>query len=194
MTRAELTQAVEKPAALQSVQFEINLIDRLLDDVGEEEGSLPLLEFALTELWQHQSQHTLTLAAYEEIGQIKGALSRHADKTYQRLTPDEQERARRIFVQLINPGAGTEDTRRLASRTELETNWPLVTQLANERLVVTNQVGNEQDTVEVVHEALIRHWGQLRLWLEQDRDFLTWRLGVIRIFCPERQGRKIVHL
>ncbi|MBI1879012.1 MAG: hypothetical protein HYR94_12475, partial [Chloroflexi bacterium] len=151
---------------------------RILDDVGEEEGSLPLLEFALTELWQHQHRRTLTHIAYDDIGEIKGALSRHADQAYQRLTPAEQEQARRVFVQLVNPGAGTEDTRRLARRTELETHWPLVARLANERLVVTNQAEDALDTVEVVHEALIRHWEKLRQWMEQDRDFLAWLQGL----------------
>ncbi len=175
MTRAEMTEAIEKPAELQSIHFEAKLVDRILDDVGEEEGGLPLLEFALTELWQHQQQRTLTHVAYEKIGEIKGALSRHADRAYQRLTPAEQEQARRIFVQLVNPGAGTEDTRRLASRSELETDWSLVARLADERLVVTNQAEKTHDTVEVVHEALIRHWGQLRLWMAEDRTFRAWQ-------------------
>ncbi len=178
MTRAELTQAIEKPANLQGVRFEEKLVDRLLDDVGEEEGSLPLLEFALTELWQHQQQRTLTHRAYEEIGRVEGALSRHADRAYQRLNSTEQEQARRIFVQLVNPGAGTEDTRRLAHRVDLEPDLLLVAKLANERLVVTNKSKDGEETVELVHEALIRHWQRLRIWMNQDRAFLTWRLGL----------------
>jgi WD40 repeat protein len=177
MTGKELTEAVAQPAALQGVQFEDKLVDRILDDVGEEEGSLPLLEFGLTELWQHQSQRTLTHVAYEEIGRAKGALSVHANQVYQHLSPNEQKQARRIFVQLVNPGVGTEDTRRLATRTELEQDWLLVAKLASERLLVTNQVENELDTVEVVHEALISNWTQLRTWIDQDREFRTWQQG-----------------
>lgn len=43
--------------------------------------------------------------------------------------------------------------------------------------MVTNQVGNKQDTVEVVHEALIRHWEKFRKWMDEDRDFRTWQQG-----------------
>jgi formylglycine-generating enzyme required for sulfatase activity len=196
MNRTEMTEAIEKPASLQKVSFEANLTDRLRDDVGEEEGSLPLLEFALTELWQYQSRHTLTHVAYEEIGEVRGALSRHADNAYQRLSETEKEQARRVFMQLVTPGAGTEDTRRLATRSELDQNWALVARLANERLVVTSSIRTEagddqaklddeakkeeteQDTVEVVHEALIRHWQQLREWMKEDRSFLTWLQGL----------------
>ncbi|MEZ2238706.1 pentapeptide repeat-containing protein [Microcoleus sp.] len=97
----------------------------------------------------------------------------------------EQEQAQRIFVQLVRPGEGTEDTRRLATRAELgEENWNLVQELAGEsaRLVVTGR--NEatgEETVEVVHEALIREWQSLREWMERDRDFRTWqeRLRVV---------------
>jgi WD40 repeat protein/tetratricopeptide (TPR) repeat protein len=193
MDRAEMAQAIEKPANLQGVGFEDKLVDRLLDDVGEEEGSLPLLEFALFELWQHQQGRLLTHAAYEEIGQVKGALSRHAEKVFQGLTTLERKRASRVFVQLVNPGLGTEDTRRLTSRSELEEDWALVAKLASKRLVVTNKIltdqpetepeekekekEQEQDTesVELVHEALIRHWRRLQRWMNADRAFRAWQ-------------------
>ena len=178
MTRAELIEAIEKPAAEQGVSFEENLVEHILTDVGQAEGNLPLLEFALTELWQHQTGGVLTYAAYEALGGAKGALSRHADQVYRRLTPVEQDQARRVLVQLVNPGAGTEDTRRLARRTELEADWPLVAKLASERLVVTNQLQDEQETAEVVHEALIRHWGQLQAWMTKDRAFRAWQEGL----------------
>jgi WD40 repeat protein len=184
MNRGEMTEAVVEPARLKEVTFEAKLVDRLLDDVGEEEGSLPLLEFALTELWQRQQGRTLTHVAYDEIGGVKGALSRHADKVYQRLSAEDQVQARRIFVQLVIPGAGTEDTRRVARQTDLAADWSLVARLASERLVVTNQVQMEpeeqetpatQNTVEVVHEALIQNWRQLRVWMDEDRKFRTWQ-------------------
>jgi formylglycine-generating enzyme required for sulfatase activity len=178
MTEAELRAAIEKPAAAQGVAFEAKLVDDLLADVGRQEGSLPLLEFALSELWQRQERRRLTHKAYAEIGKVEGALSRHADRAYASLSAVEQEQARRVLVQLVNPGAGTEDTRRLATRQELGQNWELVARLATERLVVTSAKENQQDTVEVVHEALIRNWPQLRQWMESDRAFLTWRLGL----------------
>ncbi len=66
MTRDELQAAIVKAGRkVQGAAFEEGLVERLLDDVGQEPGNLPLLEFALTLLWEHHSYGWLTHAAYE---------------------------------------------------------------------------------------------------------------------------------
>jgi WD40 repeat protein len=176
MNRAELTEVIEQPAQKLGVTFEVGLVERILGDVEAEPGILPLLEFALTELWQRRSGKQLTHAAYEAIGEVKGALGRHADREYERLSDADRERVRRIFIQLVRPGEGAEDTRRIAIKAELgEQNWSLVKQLADARLVVTSRNGTSQETVEVVHEALIRNWGELGGWMDTDRVFRAWQ-------------------
>ncbi len=176
MNCSELSQVIEKPAEKLGVTFEAGLVERILDDVEDEPGNLPLLEFALTELWKKRTGKQLTHGAYEAIGQVKGALADYADEKYGNLTPDEQEQARRIFIQLVRPGEGTEDTRRLATKDELGAdNWSLVQKLADVRLVVTARNATGQQTVEIVHEALIQNWGKLRQWMETDRKFRAWQ-------------------
>jgi WD40 repeat protein len=77
---------------------------------------------------------------------------------------------------LVRPGEGTEDTRRAATRAELgDKNWGLVQHLADRRLVVTGQDPSGTETVEIVHEALIQRWAQLRAWMDVDRAFRTWQ-------------------
>ncbi len=177
MNPAELTEAIEQPAQKLGVTFEAGLVERILGDVEAEPGILPLLEFALTELWQRRSGKQLTHAAYEEIGEVKGALGRHANQEYAKFKDEaDRERVRRIFIQLVRPGEGAEDTRRIATKAELgEQNWSLVKQLADARLVVTSRNGADLETVEVVHEALIRNWGELRGWMDTDRVFRAWQ-------------------
>ena len=174
MTRDELQAAIEQPAQAQNVAFEPGLVQRILDDVDQEPGYLPLLEFALTELWDQQVNGYLTHTAYETVGQVTGALTHYADQVYGGLNLEEQSQARHIFTQLVQPGIGTEDTRRLATQVELgQRHWSLVQRLATARLVVTNQT--ETETVEVVHEALIQHWELLRDWMAADHDFRIWQ-------------------
>ncbi len=177
MNREELTEVIEKPAQKLGVTLEAGLVERILDGVESEPGNLPLLEFALTELWQRRQGQQLTHVAYTEIGEVQGALARHANEEYHKLSEAQREQMRRIFIQLVRPGEGTEDTRRLATKAELgAVNWALVKQLADARLVVTSRSEKAQvETVEVVHEALIRNWGELRGWMDTDRVFRAWQ-------------------
>ncbi|MBW4504085.1 MAG: WD40 repeat domain-containing protein [Scytonema hyalinum WJT4-NPBG1] len=177
MNQEELQAAIEQPAQKLEVQLEDGLTQRILDDVGQEPGNLPLLEFALTRLWEKQVHRVLTHQAYDEIGGVKKALANHAEQIYQQLSEAEQNQAQRIFLQLVRPGEGTEDTRRLATRAEVgQDNWGLVSYLAGyqARLVVTGR-HEQEDTVEVVHEALIREWGTLREWINANRQFRVWQ-------------------
>jgi signal transduction histidine kinase len=177
MDQGESRQAVEGPARKVGLTFEPGLVKRILDDLGDEPGHLPLLEFALTELWSRQEDGRLTHAAYDEIGRAQGALAWRAETVYASLSTDERARVQRIFVQLVCPGEGTEDTRRRATQMELgDAAWPLVQRLADERLVTTGRDrASGQPTVEVAHEALIRSWTRLRAWVEADRAFRTWQ-------------------
>ncbi|MBW4604441.1 MAG: CHAT domain-containing protein [Calothrix sp. FI2-JRJ7] len=176
MNNQELQAVVQKPAALLGVTLESGLTERILGAVGSQAGDLPLLEFALTQLWEKQTDTRLTHAAYDEIGGIEAALARYAEQVYSKLNLEEQEQARRIFVQLVLPGVGTEDARYLAKRAEVgEKNWDLVMHLASSRLIVTGRDdATKKETVEIVHEALIREWERLRQWIKQDREFRIW--------------------
>ncbi len=175
MTREELREAIERPAQRLHVTFEPGLVDRILDEVGQEPGNLPLLEFALTLLWERQRLNRLTHEGYQAIGGVSEALAQHAEAVFERLSAAKQDTARAVFVQLVRPGMGTADTRRLATREEVGAkNWGLVQQLAGERLLTTGDEGGHE-TVELAHEALIQHWERLRTWVAEDRTFREWQ-------------------
>lgn len=177
MSVDELHAAIEKPAEKQGATFEPGLVERILDDLGDEPGNLPLLEFALTQLWERQIDGWLTHADYEAIGQVKGALARYAEVIFNQLDPAGQAATRQVFIQLVRPGEGTQATRRTATRAEIgDQNWPLVCLLADQRLVVTgHETSSNIETVEIIHEALIQSWERLRGWVETDRAFRAWQ-------------------
>lgn len=184
MLRDELRTAVAEPARKVGADFEKDLVERILDDVGEEPGNLPLLEFALTELWVRRQGVLLTHKAYRAIGGINGAIVQRAESVFGNLKESEQELARRIFVQLVRPGEGTEDTRRRARLDELLSSFPssseqmgkVIKHMADARLVVTGlEESTNKETVEIVHEALIRGWDRLRGWMKEDRVFRMWQ-------------------
>jgi KaiC/GvpD/RAD55 family RecA-like ATPase len=174
--QAGLEAAIESPARQLGVKLEEGLAERILQDLGQEPGTLPLLEFALTQLWERQQHQRLTHAVYDDIGGVKKALARHADTTLDLLQNEQEQRLRRVFVQLVRPGEGTVDTRQVATREQVGMdNWNLVTELADARLVVTGRDAQGQETVEVVHEALLTHWQKLQGWMKQDRRFRAWQ-------------------
>ena len=174
MREGEIRRAIELPASRAGLQLEEGLVTRILDDVGSEPGSLPLLSHALLETWQRRQDHTMTMSVYLESGGVRGAIARTADAVYGQLEPAQQELARRIFLRLSEPGQGTEDTRRRASLSELLPGGDEQTAveevldiLARARLITVGL-----DVVEVSHEALIREWPLLRRWLDEDREGL----------------------
>jgi hypothetical protein len=85
MVRAELQEAIEQPAAQVGLRFEAGLVERILDDAGDEPGNLPLLEFVLKELWARRQHGELGHAAYEVIGRLPGAVAKRADELFGRL-------------------------------------------------------------------------------------------------------------
>ncbi|BAZ40306.1 WD-repeat protein [Calothrix sp. NIES-4101] len=181
MNRKELEAAITLPARQLGFEFEEGLCNTIIDDIEDGDGRLPLLEFTLTQLWKQQYAGRLTHQAYKKIGGVEQALANYADMVYADLREGERETTQRVFIQLVQPGEGTEDTRRLATREEVGgENWDLVTRLADKRLVVTNRDElSHEETVEVVHEALIRHWGRLRGWMQENRKFRIWQQGLM---------------
>ncbi len=190
MTRAEMAQAVQQPAHRYGVHFEPGLVERLLDDVGNDAGRLPLLQFTLTRLWQEQRHGWITHEAYEALEEVAGALNHYADGILARLQPHQQLLAQRIFLRLVQVLEGVEDSRRVGLRREFNAEeWAVVQTLADARLLVTDQVAGGEEGVELVHEALIHDWQRLRTWLHADRAFRLWQ-GEIRLQAQqwERSG------
>ena len=115
----ELTTAIRQPAALVGVEVEPDLVTTLVADVKNQTGALPLLQYALTELFEQRDGNTLTLSRYRELGGILGALSRRADAIYQAFSAPQQALTKQIFLRLVTLGEGVEDTRRRVRQTEL---------------------------------------------------------------------------
>jgi hypothetical protein len=182
MTRDELREAVAEPAKAVGVQFEPGLGDTILDDVDKRPGGLPLLQFALREMWGRLKTPLMTRADYDAIGGVEGALAKRAQAIFDEATQHGTDGAavamfRRLFRRLVTLGEGAEDTRRIVTREELGPDgWALAQRLADEnnRLVVTATTTQGQETAEVVHEALIRSWPTLVEWVKLDRTFQTW--------------------
>jgi hypothetical protein len=167
-------RAIDRPAEVVGVQLEPGLTERILRDVADEPGGLPLLSHALRETWKRREGRMLTAAGYAAAGGVSGAIAQTAETVYGGLSTADQAIARNLFVRLTELGEGTDDTRRRVAFAEVvhdgatgESVRSVITRLADARLLTTSA-----DSVEVAHEALIREWPRLREWLDDDREGL----------------------
>lgn len=182
MLGAQLREIVTLPVdAVPGVRYEPHLVERILDDTGAGPGPLPLLGFALDQLWKEQQRHTpgrLTHEAYEKVGGVAGALREHLAEVWAARIPEsDEDAARRLFSQVVRvPVESATVTRRVAVRAELgEDAWRVAGRLAADRLLVVGRAPEGTDTVELIHEALITSWDKLATWVTEDRSFLVWR-------------------
>jgi AAA ATPase domain/WD domain, G-beta repeat len=181
MSRDRLKAAITKPVETLGVEFEGGLVDRLLQDVGTAEGSLPLLQLVLDLLWKNARKRQLTHESYEAIGGSEGmntVLIKLAEDVYDGFVKENKiDRFQQVFLRLIAIGEiNTYNTRRIATRTEIgEANWreivvPLST--STRRLLKTNLDEKGEEIVEVIHETLIRSWERLTGWIDRHRHDL----------------------
>lgn len=180
MTRGELQRSIEQPARQVGLKFEDGLAERILDHVEGQPGSLPLLEFALTELWLGREGGLLTNGRYKQVGGVEGAISKRADEQLAQLPPDEQAALLRFMTRLVRVSAADEegtDTRQRVALGDLDAATRASVELfVRARLLVKGRdEATHEETVEVAHEALIRKWSRLREQLNKDREFLLWR-------------------
>lgn len=183
MESAELGKAMKMQAGQVLLEFETGLSNAILAEVEGEPGAMPLLQYALQELWSRRRGRWLCYDEYNAIGGVQQAIATTASQFYNDLLPNEQQQIRHIFEQLTrvdedfdpsNQDDRPKDTRRRVELNQLTTatrdlnqTRNLVAKLANARLVITRD--NE---VEVAHEALILHWPLLQRWLTESRPRL----------------------
>jgi WD40 repeat protein/DNA-binding SARP family transcriptional activator len=194
----ELAAAIERPAATVGVRFEPGLVSQIIRDVQDEPGALPLLQFALTELFASRERDVLTLEGYRATGGVIGALGGRAEEIYSSLDRRAQDAARQVFLRLVSVDAAGQDTRRRVRtrelrRLELEplTLDEILDRFGAHRLLTFDREPlTRSPTVEVAHEALLDQWERLRAWIDERRaDLLQHRRLVEAVDEWQESGR-----
>ena len=174
MNVAELTAAVADPATAEGVSFEPALEAEIVAEMVMQPSSLPLLQFALSELFEHRVGDVIPVEAARKLGGIDGAIVARAEALFADLDPSQQQSAHRLFTRLVTPGEGGNDVRRRARHSELTADAADVAErFATHRLLTLDRdPASREPTIEVAHEALLRSWPRLQGWLDVDRDWL----------------------
>jgi formylglycine-generating enzyme required for sulfatase activity len=161
-----LREAIASPARARGFDVEPAVVDALVEEAVGRPEALPLLSFALAELWQRRDRerHVIPEAALRRMGSAAAALARHGDLVLAALSVDERREARRIMLSLVDasPVGGTRVRRTRARLVEgSATAEAALDALVTGRLVVAG------DAYEVAHEALVTEWPRLRAWLDE---------------------------
>jgi len=188
MNRDERRQAIEGPIGVGGGQISQRLVQRVLNDVGEDPDQLPVLQHALMRTWQHWEQHRqdgspLDLQDYEAIGTMARALSLHADEAYQELNAERSRKiAEKLFKRLTERGPDSRETRHPAQLEEL---GAVAAAQPAEVIEVIDKFRNparsflmppfgatlqNDSVIDISHESLIRKWKRLDGWVDQESD------------------------
>jgi len=168
----KLRDVILAPARARNVHFESDaLVRTLIDSTTNSPGGLPLLQFALAQLWETRDAERgmIRQEALQSLGGVGGGLSRHADAVIASLPPEEQAAAIRILLRLVT----VEGTR---ARRPVEELAPAggVERAALEALIlgrlVVTRAASGHNTCELAHETLLTAWTTLREWLDQDEE------------------------
>ena len=177
MTAHDLERAITCPAEPHGITFEPAVVAALVREVTDRPGALPLLQYTLTELFDHRRGDRVDYATYEELGGVSGTLVKRAEGLLASLGDEAHEVARQVFLRLVTFNEGGEDTRRRVLRSELE-------DLDVDRLVLRSVLDTfgrhrllsfdrdpitRSPTVEISHEALLTEWTRLRDWIDGAR-------------------------
>ena len=172
-----LYEMIMRPVERAGLRWEEDdLPERILQDTGQEPGALPLMAYTLDELYQDCCQGdsgVLSTTAYEELGGVRGAIGKRAEKVFKALDEEAQQALPRIFRELVDVderGTFTRKRALLGHVTDTEAKARLVNVLTQARLLVQSRGEEDQPVVEVAHEALFQHWKRLEDWLDEARE------------------------
>lgn len=183
MGAAEIAEIIEEPARRACLRWEIDskgigLNRQVLKDAVAIKG-LPLIEFALSELYEaRDDKDLLTEEAYRRMGGLKGAVANYADGCYEQLSKEEKEALYDLLGFVVTESASHKDTyvRRTSVRTDMEKS-PLhkrmIDKMLDARLFVTGKDSEGRATVTVVHEILLKSWSVVAEWIEKEKEFIS---------------------
>ncbi|MBN1965022.1 MAG: hypothetical protein JW910_10260, partial [Anaerolineae bacterium] len=197
MTPEGLRRSIEGPAEAVGLVYDAGLPDRILEDVRQQPGSMPLLQYALKELFERRDGRQLTQEAYQAIGGVQNALAQHAEAIYTGLDPAKQDIMRRLLLRLVEVGASGETTRRKVDRadltfkgvpqSEIQDVIDLLTAPETRLLVASREINPSEEEdfepatwIEIGHEALIRNWTRFAEWIAANEEELRYGGELLR--------------
>ena len=182
----ELKEVIVMPTMQEVLIFDPpELVDEIVGDVVQSPGALPLLAYALSELYEAyrasgRQDRALRKTDYERLGGVMGALRSKADALYQALEPAQQATMRKIVLRMVSVEGDLAGRRVPMADLDYSADENPRVQTVIERLVDARLIVKGEDYIEPAHDALVRAWKTLHEWIHaagRDTLILGQRLG-----------------
>lgn len=186
-TPEEISQMIRAPAIAAGLHYEKHpdtgeALEETIRQAAEANPEiLPLLEYTLSELYEHRSSNGfLTYSAYEELGGVEGALALTAERCFAKMSSRQQETLPYVFNTLIEFTSEGNIGRRWVSLDSIENEQTkaFIESFVDARLFVVELDSDQHQVVTVTHESLFRHWPRLKLWVEDNREQIRIRTRI----------------
>ncbi|WP_038164519.1 toll/interleukin-1 receptor domain-containing protein [Verrucomicrobium sp. BvORR106] len=168
--------AIKGPAERAGAYLEAGLVEKMLEDVYRQRGSMPLLQVALQSLWKECSGRCLTHAVYTQMGGVDKTLQGRAEASLEKLEKEEKlqwDIARNLFIRLTTPGEGVSDSRRRMDLAELKWAGVDADKVEHVKNVLSDPENRlivaDGEALEVTHEVLITDCPTIQEWIENVR-------------------------
>ena len=186
LRRDEMQRAIEEPVLRKGEHVAPRLVSRLLNDIGSDSDELPVLEHALMRTWNawekdHAPGEPLDVRHYELIGEMSGALSKHANDLYDQLDPRLQQVTERLFRCLTARDAENRGIRRptsfgvvraitQAQPGDVEQLFRMYSAPGVSFLTASGPPSKDNAMLDISHESLMRLWDRLRAWVDDEAE------------------------
>ena len=207
MNNDERRLAITGPVHAESSTINDALVERLLQDVGDDPDQLPILQHAMMRTWDHWTLHKLgdqpiDIEHYEAIGTMKEALSVHLEEIYAGLKDERSKHiTEKLFKALTDISNESRGTRRPTPLGEICT----LTNAREEEIIrVIDQFRSPGcaflmpsahvtlhalSTIDISHESIMRVWSRLKKWVEEEGESAQLYLRLSKSAALYQEGK-----
>ncbi|UXX77724.1 hypothetical protein N7E81_10120 [Reichenbachiella carrageenanivorans] len=207
LTREEKEKAIRGPIHFMNAKVEDDLVEKILDEVGDDSDQLPIMQHALMRTFDYwkknqSGEQSIAISDYEAIGGMKNALSKHAREAYGDLNHKELQLCKRIFKCITEKGEDGRGVRRPttlkdisqivgASKEEVVAIVEQFRRPGRSLLLPSGQIKFEDDTIiDISHESLMRNWVELAEWVDEEAESVKLYLSLATAAAMHQEGKE----
>ncbi len=201
LTREQVRDSIEKPARLVSAAINNRLVERLLNELGDDTSDLPVLQHALNRTYlqflEEGGQGEILVKHYADAGTLSDALDKHANGVLAALSEAAQPWTEKVFRALTME----EGRRKIRRPTRLDRLYSIVGAADAPRQKLVREVvdayaarensllvHSEDQVIDISHESLITHWSKLNQWADEEAKSTSWYQRAVDDSVRHRTG------